>query len=1242
MTGPAAATGAATTLTVDDDGSSDYDTIQNAVDNATAGDTIVVHDGTYDAFLLNENVTIRAAAGVTPTVSGDGAAVVQIENQNGDPTGATVEGLTLDGSATLGVEVRADDVTLRDLSISVGTTGVQVQDDSVNGDDVQGFLAEDVTVTGGDVAISVTAGEATIDGLSATGVAVEGIGTATTVSVANTSITGATDDVPGVRYYTVQPTEDGSEATAVTSLLDANPGIDSVDVETTGHDYDRGAATNGTYYHSTQAAVDAASAGDTVTVSGTVGPVVLDESVTLAGQGDAVVDAGGSGVGIQLASDDVTVRDLTVTNATNGIEADAALSSITLTNVTATGNSADGLEFHNAADVTDVTLAGVNFSENGQSNGGAGIALATTAQVHDLTVSDSHLDRNGYFGLGFTTNGNDGALDGLVVTDTTVEDNGLAAGGDPYRSKGLYFEALSNATFEDVSVSGSEYGIELNLKNGSYENVSILDSTVSKAGDHWAPAVYAQPRPPSYQYAPPANLTGFEVRDTTIESDTYALAIQYNTTDVTVADNTIANSSTGYANWVADSSTVTVADNTFRNNDRQFWDATTNLTTDLVAENDFDGLVNVSAHDLRPGDHVFGDVDAAVEVANESATVSISPGTYPTNVTVDRSMTIEGPNAGVHGNATRGPEAVLVPEDVNQSVIVTPNATDVTVRGVTLDGNNPAITSGVDVDGVDSDAGAGLWYYDAARQNLNVTVEDSVLRNFQWYGVLLYNTGGGVSNGNVIVDNRIENVADGRGVIIYNNAYANVSNNVMTRVGAGIQTGNFHEAGSPAIIANNTIRAESVGIFHNLQYQDASEFVIRDNDLGPLANGTGRAGLELTSLSVDTTATNNDIAGTENGIVVWNDANSANVTVRGGTITDVETGVVATNYMGRFGSPDADGSYVTVDGVSIDADQTGILVNDSIDVDESDSSSDISHVNVTGGTTVTGSEHGVVLWGANASADFRAAGAADFGSDVGQIVDVRPNADESGVTGTVDLANVTVAGTPIADLSDTTVGSLTGMPVVADGTAYVSFDAARAANPDAQSFAISLTVPGDGQPHAVGFPGPVDATVGEVFGDFDGVVWAFDASTDSWYRPAESEGIDALDAMVVVADEETSVTVSFENAGSTPGTPGERALEPGWNFVAAPQGGDVDQAMSASTTSIARVVDAYDDPSGLPISQPDDFDRYQAGSSAQPNVSAFTGYWVYATGDGEIATNVYEGVTVDELYDLLHDQTDDD
>jgi len=57
------------TIIVDDDGSGDYTSIQDAIDNASAGDLIVVKDGTYvDQLTVDVSVSIVAASGETPTI----------------------------------------------------------------------------------------------------------------------------------------------------------------------------------------------------------------------------------------------------------------------------------------------------------------------------------------------------------------------------------------------------------------------------------------------------------------------------------------------------------------------------------------------------------------------------------------------------------------------------------------------------------------------------------------------------------------------------------------------------------------------------------------------------------------------------------------------------------------------------------------------------------------------------------------------------------------------------------------------------------------------------------------------------------------------------------------------------------------------------------------------------------------------------------------------------------------------
>ena len=61
---------AADTIIVDDDGTGDYTSIQDAIDNAAVGDYIIVKDGTYgDQLNVNVNgLTISAASGENPTL----------------------------------------------------------------------------------------------------------------------------------------------------------------------------------------------------------------------------------------------------------------------------------------------------------------------------------------------------------------------------------------------------------------------------------------------------------------------------------------------------------------------------------------------------------------------------------------------------------------------------------------------------------------------------------------------------------------------------------------------------------------------------------------------------------------------------------------------------------------------------------------------------------------------------------------------------------------------------------------------------------------------------------------------------------------------------------------------------------------------------------------------------------------------------------------------------------------------
>jgi hypothetical protein len=105
----------------------DYDSIQNAVDNATAGDTIVVCGGTYaEQVTVDKQLTLRANADSTVALAGDtlgpGAAAITIESS---AAGTVVEGFAVTEFGQV-LNVRAGDTVVRDLVANDSDRGIAV------------------------------------------------------------------------------------------------------------------------------------------------------------------------------------------------------------------------------------------------------------------------------------------------------------------------------------------------------------------------------------------------------------------------------------------------------------------------------------------------------------------------------------------------------------------------------------------------------------------------------------------------------------------------------------------------------------------------------------------------------------------------------------------------------------------------------------------------------------------------------------------------------------------------------------------------------------------------------------------------------------------------------------------------------------------------------------------------------------------------------------------------------------
>lgn len=147
--------GESATIVVAQDGSGDHDTIQAAIDNATAGDTIRVHAGVY-----NESVTVNKSV----DLFGNGSETIVIEADRSISPGSdqvmkiTADGVTLagfmltvgEGSAFDGLVIQSNASSIHDNEFSGGDTTVAIKNSVgivVFNNTINNYLASGVLVS---------------------------------------------------------------------------------------------------------------------------------------------------------------------------------------------------------------------------------------------------------------------------------------------------------------------------------------------------------------------------------------------------------------------------------------------------------------------------------------------------------------------------------------------------------------------------------------------------------------------------------------------------------------------------------------------------------------------------------------------------------------------------------------------------------------------------------------------------------------------------------------------------------------------------------------------------------------------------------------------------------------------------------------------------------------------------------------------------------------------------------------
>jgi hypothetical protein len=440
-------------------------------------------------------------------------------------------------------------------------------------------------------------------------------------------------------------------------------------------------------------------------------------------------------------------------------------------------------------------------------------------------------------------------------------------------------------------------------------------------------------------------------------------------------------------------------------------------------------------------------IQAAITAATPGDVIEVCAGTYVEDLEVDKSITLLGPNAGISPNTeTRVAEATIIPfeTDAAQAYIT---ASDVTIDGFTFNGNNPSLASGYPgTNGADIDAAAAV-YQNADNIN-NLVVKNNIIQNQTYMGIYLF--GGSYSapstTGNLIDDNLFKDLGHygtglsyanwGGGVMLYNNQYTRITNNVMQNVRIGIQTGNFSRANIGSsdyqVIANNTIEARRRGIFHNLHYGPTSPYTLSNNNITALDNTNESVwdGIFFGSMSVDAFGINNTINGSgvtnpSEGIEIWNVKSTTPVRISGGSVSNVDIGVFANNFEG-YNSNGTDGAHAVISGVTITPKTGGVGVK-AYDSPSYTGVPALVSVEVKDNCSISGAANGILAEGADASVTVTNNLTTITNNQVG--IRVKDGADLASVTGNT-ITNNTHGGIIIeataGDIGEITDNTISG------------------------------------------------------------------------------------------------------------------------------------------------------------------------------------------------------------------------
>ncbi|MEY4821019.1 MAG: hypothetical protein RLY72_671, partial [Planctomycetota bacterium] len=267
----------------------------------------------------------------------------------------------------------------------------------------------------------------------------------------------------------------------------------------------------------------------------------------------------------------------------------------------------------------------------------------------------------------------------------------------------------------------------------------------------------------------------------------------------------------------------------------------------------------------------FTTIQAGITFATAGDTINVSAGTYVEALTVAKTLTLNGPNAGKSGtDVTRGAEAIIYPPAGFAPTgggttidLVAITAADVILDGLKLDGDNTSNSSPYTANGANMDVDTGVF-----STGNGTVVRNCVIVNAFQFGVALGGNSAYLSLYGEVLNNRIDNIPYFSGILVFDGYYAKIDGNTINNAWRGIQTNNHAmpaPIGAVAQISNNTVTTKTQaivggsaymanetdvgGILNNLQYGTATGWTISGNTVTNTGGATSDSvGMQVWSI----------------------------------------------------------------------------------------------------------------------------------------------------------------------------------------------------------------------------------------------------------------------------------------------------------------------------------------------------------------------------------------------------------